>query len=112
MTGHWSDCAIYNAPALPTGPCDCGGLELALDSVHDLIPALVSGSRGEGLLLCNESPGRFVQPQQLPSDGFVADAAAGNLPNPHNLMPLFGDANGMDLNITGIAVVLKMKNAP
>ncbi len=21
---HFSDCAIYNAPALPVGPCDCG----------------------------------------------------------------------------------------
>ena len=21
---HASDCAIYNAPALPVGPCDCG----------------------------------------------------------------------------------------
>ena len=24
---HWSDCAVYNAPALPVGPCDCGGLK-------------------------------------------------------------------------------------
>lgn len=23
--GHWSSCAIYNAPAYPVGPCDCGG---------------------------------------------------------------------------------------
>lgn len=23
---HWSDCAVHNAPALPPGPCDCGGL--------------------------------------------------------------------------------------
>ena len=21
---HWSDCAIYNEPAYPAGPCDCG----------------------------------------------------------------------------------------
>ena len=21
---HASDCAVHNAPALPTGPCDCG----------------------------------------------------------------------------------------
>ena len=21
---HWSDCAIYNAPAYPVGKCDCG----------------------------------------------------------------------------------------
>lgn len=24
---HWSDCAVHNAPALPAGPCDCGGYE-------------------------------------------------------------------------------------
>lgn len=23
---HWSCCAIYNGPALPTGPCNCGGV--------------------------------------------------------------------------------------
>lgn len=22
--GHWSDCAMYNEPAYPNGPCDCG----------------------------------------------------------------------------------------
>ena len=21
---HWSDCAVYNEPAFPAGPCDCG----------------------------------------------------------------------------------------
>ena len=21
---HWSDCAVYNEPAEPAGPCDCG----------------------------------------------------------------------------------------
>lgn len=24
QTGHLSDCAVYNAPAYPNGPCDCG----------------------------------------------------------------------------------------
>ncbi len=23
--GHWSDCATHNEPAMPNGPCDCGG---------------------------------------------------------------------------------------
>lgn len=22
--GHWSSCAVYNEPAFPRGPCDCG----------------------------------------------------------------------------------------
>lgn len=21
---HWSDCSVYNEPAEPAGPCDCG----------------------------------------------------------------------------------------
>ena len=21
---HWSDCSVYNEPAYPAGPCDCG----------------------------------------------------------------------------------------
>lgn len=24
---HWSDCAVHNAPALPAGECDCGGIQ-------------------------------------------------------------------------------------
>lgn len=24
-TNHWSSCAVHNEPALPAGPCDCGG---------------------------------------------------------------------------------------
>ncbi len=31
MKGHWSDCAVYNEPALPAGPCDCGGFDESED---------------------------------------------------------------------------------
>lgn len=23
---HWSDCSVYNEPAFPAGPCDCGAV--------------------------------------------------------------------------------------
>ena len=26
---HWSDCAVHNAPAYPSGKCDCGGFPVA-----------------------------------------------------------------------------------
>jgi hypothetical protein len=26
MTHHWSSCAVHNEPALPAGPCNCGGV--------------------------------------------------------------------------------------
>jgi hypothetical protein len=41
----------------------------------------------------------------------MADAAPGDLPNPHDGMVLFGDAHGVDLNITGIPIVSKLKDA-
>lgn len=25
LMAHWSSCATNNGPALPIGPCDCGG---------------------------------------------------------------------------------------
>lgn len=31
--GHYSDCAIHNAPALPVGPCDCGSPFLSPDDI-------------------------------------------------------------------------------
>ena len=37
---HWSDCAIYNEPAYPTGPCNCGGLDLAEDASHSVVVPL------------------------------------------------------------------------
>lgn len=112
MRGHWSDCAVHNSPALQSGACDCGGLELAPDSAHDLIPALVSGARSERFLVCNESSGRFVQSQQLPADRLMAHAAASHLPNTHDGMVLLGDANGVDLDVAGITIISKLKNVP
>lgn len=112
MKGHWSDCAVNNTPALPTGPFDCGGLELALDSGHDFIPALVPLSGREGLLLGEGRPRGFIQPQQLPADRLMADAAPGNLPDAHDLAVLFGDAYGVDLNVSRIAVISKLKDEP
>lgn len=29
MTQHWSDCALHNEPAMPAGPCDCGGVRVS-----------------------------------------------------------------------------------
>ena len=47
---HYSDCAVNNAPALPVGPCDCGGytesdaLMDALWRVFGILDSLSSGS--------------------------------------------------------------------
>jgi hypothetical protein len=39
---------------------DCGGLELASDSAHHLISALVAGARRKGFLICNGSAGGLI----------------------------------------------------
>lgn len=112
MKGHWSDCAVHNAPALSIGSCDCGGLELALDTAHDLIPALVPVARSKGLLFCNESPSSLVQAQQLPADRLMTDAAASNLPHAHDGMVFFGDSDGVNLNVAGVSIVSKLEDVP
>ena len=112
MKMHWSDCAIHNAPALPVGPCDCGGLELALDVAHGSIASFISGARSEGPLLGNQGAGSLVQPQCFPPDGLIADAAAGDLPDAHDSVVFFGGSDGVDLNVADIPVVLELKNEP
>lgn len=49
-TQHWSDCAVFNGPALPSGACDCGGLKLAEDADHNLVVAPVAVARRKGAL--------------------------------------------------------------
>lgn len=49
MISHASDCAIYNAPALPIGPCDCGADESRTDAERQAIIAAVD----DGLRECD-----------------------------------------------------------
>jgi hypothetical protein len=92
--------------------CDCNGLELASDAAHDFIPSLVTVARSEGLLLRNECPGSFIHSQQLPADRLMADASASDLPDTHDRVVLFGDANGVDLNVPREAIVSELKDVP
>jgi hypothetical protein len=45
-----------------------------------------------------------------PADGFVADATAADLPDSHDGVVFFGEANGVNLDRSGIAVIPKFKN--
>jgi len=96
--------------ALPIGPLRLRGLQLATDRLHHPITGHVIGARREGSLVCNPSTGSFVQSQQLPTDGLVADSPAADLPNPHDGMIILGESNRVDFNATGEAVVLKLKD--
>lgn len=109
MRIHWSDCAIYNGPALPAGPCDCGMLELAADSAaHSGVPAFVSLAGSPRLLVDNAGGASFVETQKLPSDGLIGDASAAHLPNPHDPIPFEGAANSVHLDDPRISVIPKL----
>jgi hypothetical protein len=110
MKDHWSSCAIYNAPALPVGPCDCGGLELTSDDAHDGVGRIVSGPGSLRPLLCYEGTGGFVQTQQFPANGFIADAAASDLPNSHDGIVVLREPDRVDLDIAGVTIVPKLQD--
>ncbi len=45
--GHWSGCAVHNAPAYLPGPCDCGGYDPEKDNgVIDREDGLIGGNHG------------------------------------------------------------------
>ena len=112
MKEHWSDCAIYNGPALEPGPCDCGGLELTEDADHNFVPTLVATPRGLGPFFGDRGTSGFIKPQELPADPLIADATAANLPNAHDGIAVFGEADRVDLNDSEIAVISQLKDAP
>lgn len=107
---HWSDCAVHNAPAYEPSDCDCGGLELADDPGHNLVAPLVASPRRLGAVFGDGCAGGFIKPQELPSDPLIADTTATNLPNAHDGVVVFGDADRVDLDASGIAVVSQLKD--
>ena len=58
----------------------------------------------------HDGPRSFVQAQQLPADRFVARATAADLPNSHDGVVFLGEANSVDFDKSGVAVIAKFKN--
>jgi hypothetical protein len=83
---------------------------LARHLLHDWVARFVSGTRSKRLLVCHNRPRGFVQAQELPADGLVADASTANLPDPHDGVVFFGEANSMDLDGPDITIILKLQN--
>ncbi len=106
---HWSDCAIYSAPALPAGEGDCGGLELADDALNSSVSPLVALPRSGGQLIEQDEANCLVEPEKLPADRFVTDATASHLPNAHDGMVFIGPAASVDLDNTHVPVVSDLK---
>ena len=85
---HASYCATNNAPALPTGPCDCG-LDLALDAaLHGRIAPLVTWAGGHGFFVENVGGKTFVQAHQFPRDRFAVGTPTANLKDAHQPITL------------------------
>ncbi len=106
---HWSDCAIYSAPALPAAECDCGGLELADDALNSSVSPFVALPGSGGQLIEQDEANCLVEPEKLPADRFVTDATAADLPNAHCGMAFLGPAASVDLDNTHVPVVSDLK---
>jgi hypothetical protein len=106
---HWSDCAVHNAPALPVGICDCGGLNLIGDCLHDGIAAFVPGAGSVRILVNHMGRQGFIKPHQLPTVALAAIAAASDLEHAHDGIAILGYSNGMNLHDARIAVIAKLK---
>lgn len=84
--------------------------QLARHLLHDWIARFVTASRSQRLLMRHNGFRRFVQAQQLPADRLIAYAAAVDLPDSHDGVVFFGEANSMDLYRSGIAIIPKFKD--
>lgn len=81
---HWPDCTIYNEPAMPSGPCDCGGLKLADYAPERFRPTLIPTTGRFGFFVDNGRGEGFVEAHPLPTDTLIAIAAAAHLPDAHS----------------------------
>lgn len=88
--GHWSDCAVHDAPALPAGNCDCGGLDFAVvaTTVAEGERILTTGLLAKGAsfkLIVSGHVGpkeleRLIQKLELDKE-ILADATTGEAAN-------------------------------
>lgn len=108
MRGHWSDCAIYRAPAYEPGPCNCGYLDLADDPGDVPVSVHIFGPRREGSFTCEMGAESLVETHEFPPDRLVMDATASNLPAPHEAVAPPTVADSVDLNDPAVAVIPKL----
>lgn len=106
---HWSDCAIYNEPAMPAGPCDCGGLKLRDYAPERFRAALIPSTGRFGFFVDNDRGEGFVETHQLPTDTLIAIAAAANLPDAHSEIAGGRFSDSVDLNDPREAVIAQFK---
>src|SRR3954453_8826170 len=68
---HGSDCAVNHGPALPAGPCDCGGLDLAAYGLERFSVAHIPSTGRLGFFIDLDGRDGFVEVHELPPDRLV-----------------------------------------
>jgi hypothetical protein len=63
-------------------------------------------------LLCDDGPRGFVNAQELPSDGFHVDDTAADLPDAHDGVVFLCEADSVNFDQAGIAIILEFENVP
>lgn len=103
--GHWSDCAVYNEPAMPKGPCSCGGLDLAAYERYRRVTSLIPDPGGLAAFIYDGEAPSLIETEQLPSGALPTSATATNLPDAHNGVVSGAGANRMDFDNASEAVI-------
>ena len=98
--------------AATSGPPTAVALELASDDLHDGIGGVIAAAGSHRALGCDDGFGSFIQAQQLPSEGLIADAAARDLPYTHDGVVVLREADSVNLDIPGVTVIPKLENVP
>lgn len=95
--GHWSDCAVYNEPAYPKGPCNCGGLDLAAYEAYRRVSAFIPSPRTLAVFIRDGVGPSLVEAEQS-EIRLEAGFSAVDLPSPHDGVSSSGSANGVNFD--------------
>ncbi len=99
--GHWSDCALFSAPATPPGACDCGGLNLAAYDSYRTITSLIPTPGSLARFVRDGELPSSVEVEDAPARRVIAVAAPPNLERSHDRIASSTGANCVDFDNAG-----------
>lgn len=102
--GHWSDCTIYNEPAYPAGPCDCGGLDLAAYRFDMAVVAPVPRTGREADVLGDRIAPSFIETEETEAFGRT-DLGRTDLEGPDERVAITGCTNRVNLDQPRMPVI-------
>lgn len=95
--GRWSDCAVYNEPAYPKGPGNCGGLDLAAYDAYCRVSSFIPSPRS--LAVCvRDGVGPSLIEAEKSEFRLEAGLSTVNLPSPHDGVPSGRSSNSVDFH--------------